>query len=207
MESVIDRADHPLVVNKLEGDAALLYRECTAGDVAAARDVLAQVKAFFPAFHQRLAQQREQRANCSCDACSNIDNLDLKAFVHVGEFAIKQVRQFEELAGEEVILVHRLLKNHVPSRRYILMTEAVREAAAWQADDLQPHREMLEGIGQTDLWLAEPTAIPFELPERPTSGERTAVPSREAYFHHLPAAGTAQDASLLARLGRWLGRG
>ena len=67
MESVIDRAEHPLVVNKLEGDAALLYCECGAGDGIAARDVLAQVKAFFLAFYQCLAQQRELRGGCNCD--------------------------------------------------------------------------------------------------------------------------------------------
>ena len=40
MESVIDRADHPLVVNKLEGDAALLFREFQPGDAdAAARPI------------------------------------------------------------------------------------------------------------------------------------------------------------------------
>ena len=184
MESVIDRAAHPLVVNKLEGDAALLYGECTAGDVAAAQDVFAQVKAFFPAFHACLLRQREQRAHCSCEACTGIDHLDLKAFVHVGEIAIKQVRQFQELAGEDVILVHRLLKNSVPSRHYVLMTEAARAAAALDAATLVQHPEQLEGVGIVELWLSEPAAIPFDLPESPKAAAASAA-ARVPFFHHL----------------------
>lgn len=155
METVIDLAEHPLQVNKLEGDAALLYRECEAGDISVARNVFEQVKNFFPAFYQCLAQQRESRANCSCEACTNIDNLALKAFVHSGEIAVKQVRQFVELAGEDVILIHRLLKNHVQSRDYVLMTEAARSGAELQIDSLQSHRENLEGVGDTALWLTD----------------------------------------------------
>jgi hypothetical protein len=164
MEAVIDRAAHPLEVNKLEGDAALLFGEVVDGDIAGGRDVLAQVKAFFPAFHATLARQKSERANCVCDACSGIERLQLKAFVHVGEIAIKQVRQFVELAGEHVILVHRLLKNHVPRREYVLTTEAARAGAALDPACAQAHREQLEGVGDAALWLLAPDALPFDLP-------------------------------------------
>jgi hypothetical protein len=69
-----------------------------------------------------------------------------------------------ELAGEAVILVHRLMKNHVPAREYVLMTEPARAAAELDAVGLQAHREELEGIGDTSLWLLAPEAIPYELP-------------------------------------------
>ena len=159
METVIDLAEHPLQVNKLEGDAALLYRECELGHAEVARSVFSQVNAFFPAFYQCLAKQRETRANCTCEACTNIDNLALKAFVHSGEIAVNQVRQFEELAGEDVILIHRLLKNHVPSRDYVLMTEVARAGAELSTENLQIHHENLEGVGETNLWLTDSTKM------------------------------------------------
>jgi hypothetical protein len=194
MEAVIDRADHPLQVNKLEGDAALLFGEVAAGDVAGGRDVLAQVKAFFPAFHDCLGRQRAARAHCVCDACTGIDRLQLKAFVHPGELAIKPVRQFTELAGENVILVHRLLKNHVPRREYVLLTEAARAGAALDAALLEAHREDLEGIGETPLWLLAPEAIPFELPSaRPAAAT--------------PSPPSAVSPGLAQRLRAWLGGG
>jgi hypothetical protein len=164
MEAVIDRAVHPLEVNKLEGDAALLFAEVPAGDRAGGRDVLAQVKACFPAFVATLSRQKQARAHCVCDACTGIERLQLKAFVHVGEIVVKPVRQFVELAGEHVILVHRLLKNHVPRREYVLLTEAARAGAGLDAAPLEAHVEDLEGVGETRLWLLEPSAIPFDLP-------------------------------------------
>jgi hypothetical protein len=186
IDAVIDQARHPLTLNKLEGDAALLYGECAPGDVEAARDVLAQVKAFFPAFADRLRQQREARAHCVCDACTRIDHLALKAFVHYGELAIKQVRQFEELAGESVILVHRLLKNQVASREYVLMSEAARATAGLGTDDLQSHVENCEGVGEVALWLTSADAIPFDLAQRDSAPAAAAEIERSEVFHHLP---------------------
>ena len=37
---------------------------------------------------------------------------------------VKRVSRFEELAGDEVILIHRLLKNQVPAHEYLLLSEA-----------------------------------------------------------------------------------
>ena len=191
MESVLDRAAHPLTVNKLEGDAALMYAEVEPGDVAAARDVLAQVKAFFPAFDSCLGRQRGERASCPCEACTGIEKLRLKAFVHVGEMAIKRVRQFEELAGESVIFVHRLLKNTVPGREYVLLSEPARAAAALDEACLAAHAEELEGVGQARLWLCAAPELPFELPPAPApAAPSPALP---------PAAGIA------GRLRAWFG--
>ena len=167
MEAVIDRAAHPLTVNKLEGDAALMYAEIAEGDLAAGRDVLAQVKVFFPAFDECVARQRAARGGCGCEACGGIHKLRLKAFVHAGELAMKQVRQFEELAGEAVIFVHRLLKNHVEGREYVLLSEAARAAAGFDPALLREHMEDLEGVGPARLWLCDAQAIPFELPAAP----------------------------------------
>jgi hypothetical protein len=182
MESVIDRATHPLQVNKLEGDAALMFGEVEAGDGDGARDVLAQVKAFFPAFAGCLGRQKAARANCVCDACTGIERLQLKAFVHCGEIAIKPVRQFTELAGENVILVHRLLKNHVPLREYVLLTEAARAQAGLDPAVLQGHREELAGIADTGLWLLAPEAIPYDLPPAPVAAAAAIPPAPRPGF-------------------------
>ncbi len=52
-----------------------------------------------------------------------VRDLRLKAVLRVGEAVFKKIRQFEELAGEDVIVIHRLLKNFIPAAEYILMTE------------------------------------------------------------------------------------
>jgi hypothetical protein len=152
MEAMIDRAEHPLVLNKLQGDAALFYAESGEDRGAAMRDALRQVQALFAAFDATRARIGAERANCGCDACANIAGLRIKAFVHCGEIAIKQVRQFEELAGEDVILVHRLMKNHLAEREYVLLSEAA--TAAWPLPAecaARAHAEDFEGLGELRL--------------------------------------------------------
>lgn len=123
LESVIDRCQHPLLLNKLEGDAALLYARCGSDPAQAAADVLSQASRFFEAFHARRNQLiLDGDGGCGCDACTGVGNLRLKVILHLGDVLIKRVRQFEELAGEPVIVVHRLLKNSVTGNEYLLMT-------------------------------------------------------------------------------------
>jgi len=64
------------------------------------------------------ARERELIAcnACLCEACLNIPQLKLKAFLHVGQTAIKKIRQFEELGGEDAFVIHRLLKNSIPAK-------------------------------------------------------------------------------------------
>lgn len=126
LTAIVEDAEHPLTLNKFEGDALFLFAEIDADPRAVALDVFRQAQRFFSAFQRQLEVVKGQRAHCNCDACATIERLCLKAMLHVGEVTIRQWRQFTELAGEPVILVHRLLKNHVPSRAYLMMTEQFR---------------------------------------------------------------------------------
>lgn len=123
LDAVIDRAAHPLQLNKLEGDAALLYAEFEGPAAPVVGDILAQAGAFFAAFERTRLRLQQDRSACGCEACQGIEQLRLKMLLHLGEIAIKQVRQFVELAGKPLIVLHRLLKNSVPLREYLLMTE------------------------------------------------------------------------------------
>ncbi|MGE4072010.1 MAG: DUF2652 domain-containing protein [Lysobacterales bacterium] len=129
LTAVVEGSAHPLSLNKFEGDALLLHAEAgSEGDLTAvAQDVHQQAQRFFAAFHAQRQQLQLARSNCDCDACANISGLSLKVFVHLREIAIRQWRQYTELAGEPVILIHRLLKNPVPSREYLLLSESFRE--------------------------------------------------------------------------------
>ncbi len=109
----------------MEGDAAFLFTEITAEPTAVAADVSAQILRFFDAF--KLKQQaliNHAAGGCPCDACTNIHQLQLKVVAHTGQAVFKKIKNFNELAGEDVILVHRLLKNSVTASEYILLTDA-----------------------------------------------------------------------------------
>jgi hypothetical protein len=180
-----------LQLNKLEGDAALLYAEIQGDDAAAARDALRQVQGFFAAFRQRRASLTQAKRHCHCEACANLSGLGLKAFVHIGEIAIKRVRQFEELAGEEVILIHRLLKNHVPEREYILLTDVAYAALGDHAPACQTSREELEGLDNTTVrWFAADAGVPAPAsltPPRARADLAPIAPAQQdrARYHHV----------------------
>jgi uncharacterized protein YndB with AHSA1/START domain len=63
--------------------------------------------------------------SCACDACSRIDDLDLKVVAHRGEWITHEVAGSRELTGPDVIVAHRLLKNDVDAGdAYALITGA-----------------------------------------------------------------------------------
>ena len=169
LESVIDCAAYPLTLNKLEGDAVLLYTQVKGDDVEVARDVAAQVTRFFGAFRDKQhALLKAGDGGCDCAACVNIHNLRLKAVLHQGEAVIKRIRQFEELAGENVILIHRLLKNNLESDEYILMTEHFHTLSG-DIEGLAPeaHVESYDDMGEIKTFVYYPKYVdsPVLLPE------------------------------------------
>jgi hypothetical protein len=106
---------------------------------------------------------------CDCASCSQLDNLSLKFVAHQGEVAKQKVKRNVELAGVDVILVHRMLKNDVPVPEYVLMTDPVAECLDESVRRLsKPLSHDFEGIGETsthyiDLATSEVTP---SVPER-----------------------------------------
>jgi len=200
LEAVIDTAEYPLTLNKLEGDAALLYTAVEADPAAVARDVAQQAVRFFEAFKQK-RHAMVNSASCPCDACSHIDQLEIKAFLHSGEAVVKQVRQFEELGGEDVILLHRLLKNGVSAPEYLLMTEAFHRLSGdlpgWRSE---AHAEEYDALGRVDAVVFYPSIelvlapIPAAIQERDQVEEsrfsleplRRSLTGETLEFRHLP---------------------
>ena len=122
LETVIDSFDGTLILNKLEGDAAFFFA-VEDGSAQQADKILECMDAAMRAFSQKLAGIVFIQS-CPCDPCQQSKNLKLKIFAHKGTYEIKGIRQFEELAGESVILIHRIMKKTLPSREYWLATES-----------------------------------------------------------------------------------
>lgn len=148
IEALIESIEAPLKVSKLEGDAVFFYAELGHDPSATAGQVMRQVLRFFELF-SATTEDMDRRNICICDSCSATEQLKLKGFVHVGEVAIKRVLHFEELAGEDVIVTHRLTKNSVDADEYLLITEAFCEICPhlpeWTSN---AHVEPYEGLGE-----------------------------------------------------------
>ena len=128
VEAIIHQVEAPLEVAKLEGDAIFLFCRKPL-DAARWQEIRADISSklleFFQCFREKLAQLARSNT-CTCHACTHLEQLRLKVVVHSGEVLFHRVLQFNELAGTDVILVHRLLKNSVPATQYLLITEAAR---------------------------------------------------------------------------------
>ena len=167
LETVIDSAEFPLSLSKLEGDAIFFYAVTDSNKEAATRDIARQVVSFFQAFKIK-EQTLISHSICTCDACTNIDHLELKAILHYGEVAIKRIRQFEELAGEDVIIAHRLLKNTVSSNEYIMMSREFYElSGGLLGQEPEVRSEDCEGIGKVDVMVYYPKDYELEVPPLP----------------------------------------
>jgi hypothetical protein len=151
LEAVIDGAGERLTLSKLEGDAALFYALEGEAGAAGACDVHDVVEKIRHAFLEKRTQLEVDRI-CSCDGCTQVGALKLKFVVHAGEVAIQKVKSFRELAGMDVILVHRMLKNGVPASEYVLMTDKVLKAVPKSfRERAQRIEEDFEGVGKTKV--------------------------------------------------------
>ncbi len=175
LETVIKTSDSPLVVHELEGDAVVFYA-VSDGSRAMARVVCNQVRQFFEEFRKRERELVSDCSTCECDACTNVGQLKLKVIQHHGEAVFTKVRQFNKVAGEDVILTHRLLKNSIQSNEYLLMTDAYYKLLGGiQGQHPERRREYCEGLGTVDVRVSY-----FSSPELP--------PINRSFWHKLVMA-------------------
>ncbi len=106
LETIVVRLDPPFRLAKFEGDAAFLWVEDGRADASLLLDA---VEASYLAFRRRL-RSIDQATSCDCNSCRLAPRLDLKLFVHHGSYVRTQIAGRDELAGSDVIVVHRLLK-------------------------------------------------------------------------------------------------
>lgn len=101
----------PMQFVKLEGDAVFCFAPQAAfpnGEL-----LVELVEACYFDFTTRLLNMTRS-TTCTCDACRAIGGLDLKFVVHHGTFIVDRDEDGRlDLAGPDVILVHRLLKNTI----------------------------------------------------------------------------------------------
>jgi Protein of unknown function (DUF2652) len=143
LETVIDAAPG-FKLAKIEGDAAFFY---LVGEGSA--DFPRQISDIRRAFLTRRRQLELDRM-CTCNGCLQVGALTLKFVTHAGEVAFQRVKHLTELAGVDVILVHRMLKNDVPLREYVLMTPAVLEKLPQELRQrAQALEHDFEGMGRT----------------------------------------------------------
>jgi len=126
IKTIIEHIELPLEVAKIEGDAVFLFalKGKNEEDWEMLRKKIGEkLITFFDIFAEKVKELRNSIL-CQDDVCVAIETLKLKVIVHTGYAELVSINAFKELSGIDVILVHRLLKNSVKEKEYILMTES-----------------------------------------------------------------------------------
>lgn len=177
IHAIVRQIELPLEVAKLEGDAIFLYCRKQNGprEWAESRRIIGeQLLAFFHQFRQKLGELSGS-TTCDCQACTHIETLQLKVIVHSGEALFHRVLNFVELAGVDVIIVHRLLKNSINAGQYLLLTEAARADLEFsEAISLAESAETYADIGRVNtlVYLPGGETAPPQPPEPVGFGRR-----------------------------------
>jgi Protein of unknown function (DUF2652) len=155
LDAVITHTAYPLTLNELLGDAAFFYAPSDETEDVA-HDVFAQVRRFTAAFASRSLELTGGCRMCVCDACRTAGTLRLKVIVHEGEAVITRLRGFEKLAGEDVIITHRLLKNSILDNEYIAATDSFMRLLGVTDEQPELRHEHCQGIGEIGLAVFRP---------------------------------------------------
>lgn len=161
LQEIIDQAELPLQVAKLEGDAVFLYAEHHHEHLwkSEKQKIGAELEEFFTVFADELIKLSESKL-CRSNSCKNLDKLKLKIFVHEGEALFQRIHEYDELAGVDVILIHRLLKNSVEADHYILFTQKAYEEIDFpHSDEMKKHVEVDADLGEIKTYLYVPSDV------------------------------------------------
>ena len=116
---ILDSNPLELKVSEIEGDAVLFYFK---GMPPKKEEIIQQSKRMFIDFHTNL-KAMERNFFCKCGSCTTASNLTLKFIVHYGVCKEVPIHNSTKLIGSDVIIAHKLLKNNIPEREYILLSE------------------------------------------------------------------------------------
>lgn len=149
LELIVSTFSRQMTIHKLEGDAVFAY--VAESKVERGEALFELIESTYVGFrNKRDAAQR--RTTCTCNACRNIPNLDLKFIAHYGEYVIQDIMDRKELVGSDVNLIHRLLKNRVAEatgwKAYALFTEICLEHLGLHPDALHEQIESYEHLGE-----------------------------------------------------------
>jgi len=166
---LIKHTQSPLVISKLEGDAVFSY--APEHGFLQGQSLLDMIESTYASFRKAL-ELMVLNTTCTCNACRNLPNLDLKFFVHFGSYMIQKLGNFNELVGNDVNLVHRLAKNHIKEetgfKAYAAFTQSVMDVLKLEdfQNSLAPHREAFADVGEVQIYVLDMHTVWERLKDR-----------------------------------------
>lgn len=152
LRKLIDANCLDMNIAEIEGDAIFFYKT---GRLPPIKKVASQCKLFYKTFSDFI-QSLEGADPENYERYLSDDQLGLKIVIHYGHIAISNIKGRTKLLGQDVIIVHKLLKNQVNEYNYILLTDKylskIRNRKAlddwFHWEELYPGSEVYEHIGE-----------------------------------------------------------
>lgn len=149
LELVGARLSPLLTLIEIEGDALFVF--APAARVQRGETLLELIESTYTAFRDRLGTLR-RHTTCGCIACASVQSLDLKFFIHAGEYAPQRIAGSFKLIGSDVNLLHRLVKNSVGEatgwKAYAMFTDAALSQLNVHPDGMHASVERYEHLGE-----------------------------------------------------------
>lgn len=155
LEKLIEANDIGLQVSEVEGDAILFYRF---GNSPTSEEFFQQIQKMFIFFHAHLKLYETQRI-CQCGACTSAHKLTLKIVAHYGNITRSHIKEHTKLFGQDVIIVHRLLKNDIQQHEYALFTRSIKNE--WQQAVVPTWAKQDEGNMEYDVGRIDYDYVPL----------------------------------------------
>ena len=181
LDLLIDQTKPPLVISRLEGDAIISY--APEASFLQGQTLVEILENTYVAFRQ--ARQRMQlNTSCTCNACRNIPNLDLKFFVHHGTYVLQEMAGHTELVGSDVNMAFRLTKNSIAQDlgidAYVAYTDpaVVALGIGEFCNTMHTHQEEYEHLGEVSLYVQDLEPVWL----RESNRRRVSVDPDEAMF-------------------------
>ena len=182
-DAQLQAVKHPFLISGFRGDAIFMYVPET--NFIQSQSFLEALENFYIVFADTL-QQMQYNTTCTCRACKNMSMLDLKLCIHYGEYLVQKLGDREELLGADVIVPHRMLKNHVIEKTGIKSYAIFSEVAAQKlnlleyCDQVISHSETYEHLGKVPMCVHDLRLVW----EREQAKRRRFVTAEEAWIKY-----------------------
>jgi class 3 adenylate cyclase len=128
LKSIVEEVRLIISIVKLEGDAVFGY--LTIDKDRENTDLFKLIRTVYTKFRKEILEM-SKNAPCGCQACSEIVLMDLKFFIHYGDFIIQDIAGIKDLFGNDVNILHRLTKNSLSEKTgwkgYLMMTGTAKD--------------------------------------------------------------------------------
>lgn len=155
LDGIVTSLVPPFTLSKLEGDAVFAFARI-GPDVPRGTAALDPIRACYADFRSRLEQVGDLWT-CTCNACSRANALDLKFILHAGRFVEQEIAGSRELIGPDIVMAHRLLKNHgadvLGHGAYVLVSGAAVSQLEVEVDTAVPATETYEHYQPIEVFI------------------------------------------------------